>query len=98
MDGNMSLMGMGIDDYDMKCVVKADNIVPTVMSAANWAKVFRDAKMKVLGEQYPEYDWGSNAGYWSYSHKDALNKYGLTPLHRRSYRPMKDMIGLNKST
>lgn len=95
-DGNMSFKGLEIDDYDMKCVVKADNIVPAVMAAANWAKVFRDAKMKLLGEQYPQYDWGSNAGYWSPSHREALDKYGLTPLHRRSYRPMKDMIAMNK--
>jgi ribonuclease HII len=95
-DGNMSFAGLGIDDYDLKSVVRADDTVPQVSAASIWCKVFRDAKMKVLGKQYPEYDFGSNAGYWSPIHKASLDKYGLTPLHRKSYEPMKSMIQRNQ--
>lgn len=81
------ILGRG---YDGIALPKADSLVPTVMAASILAKTYRDEKMKIYHNQYPNYDWNSNVGYPSKSHKAALWKYGATPLHRMSYAPLKD--------
>lgn len=91
-DGNMKFEGLGIDDYDIESVVKADNIVPAVMAGANWAKVYRDQKMRMLHKQYPMYDWFNNKGYHSASHVAGLEQHGISPLHRKSFAPIKNIF------
>jgi len=49
--------------------------------------------MRELHKQYPDYGWDQNAGYGVPVHRAAIEKFGLTPLHRMSYAPMKSMIG-----
>jgi len=90
-DGNLKFSGLGIDDYDIKSIIKADDSVPMVMAASCWAKVYRDALLVKLHEQYPIYDWKSNKGYGTPKHKAALEQYGVSPFHRMSYAPMKNM-------
>lgn len=90
-DGILKFDNLGIDDYCIKSVIKADTTEPTVMAASIFAKTYRDKKMKILHEQYPNYGWDHNAGYHSKDHIEGLDKYGPSPLHRMSYAPMKNM-------
>ena len=48
--------------------------------------------MTDLAKQYPEYMWDKNAGYGTADHIAALKKYGVTPHHRKSYRPIKELL------
>lgn len=70
---------------------KADALVPAVSAASILAKAHRDKMMRELHKQYPDYDFARNVGYGTAKHRLALTKYGLTPVHRRSYMPMKKM-------
>lgn len=90
-DGILKFDNLGIDDYHIKSIIKADTTEPTVMAASIFAKTYRDKKMKILHKQYPNYGWDHNAGYHSKDHIEGLDKYGPSPLHRMSYAPMKHM-------
>lgn len=75
-----------IPDLEHVCLPKADGFVPQVMAASIVAKVYRDTEMRGLGKQYPEYDFGENKGYNSTKHKATIQKLGLCPIHRKSYK------------
>lgn len=90
-DGILKFDGLGVDDYDKISVIKADTKFPTVMAASIIAKVYRDDKMHILHNTYPNYGWDSNVGYSSKYHLAAIEKHGPCPLHRFSYAPMKNM-------
>lgn len=92
LDGISKFDNLGGDDYDTQWVIQADSKYPTVMAASIIAKKYRDGKMKILHEVYPQYGWNSNVGYGSSDHIEAIKKYGGSPLHRRSYNPLKDML------
>ena len=70
----------------VEAVIKADQTCATVAAASVVAKVTRDALMADLTESYPAFDLDRNAGYPSPVHQTALRGYGLTPLHRRSWK------------
>src|SRR5699024_7714695 len=61
----------------------------SIAAASIVAKVFRDNLMDAYGEVYPEYDFKHNAGYGTREHMEALKKYGPTPIHRRSFAPVR---------
>lgn len=88
-DGTLKFDGFDVDHLDIESMIKADGKVPHVMAAAIIAKTQRDAMMIELAKQYPQYGWEKNKGYGASDHLEALKKYGITPLHRMSYRPMK---------
>ncbi len=90
-DGILKFDNLGVDDYDIQSVIKADTTYPTVMAASIFAKTYRDKKMKVLHKSYPQYGWEGNVGYGSKDHMAAIEKHGPSPLHRMSYAPMKHM-------
>lgn len=90
-DGILKFDNLGVDDYDICSLIKADQQIPTVMAASILAKTYRDEKMKNLHNLHPQYDWVSNVGYGSKNHLEAITKYGPCPLHRFSYAPMKNM-------
>ena len=48
--------------------------------------------MVELDKQYPGYGFGKNAGYGTKEHLEGLEKYGVTPIHRKTFAPIKDMI------
>ncbi len=72
--------------------IKADDSVPAVSAASIVAKVARDAYMVRASAEYPEYGFESNVGYGTAAHILALKRYGVTPLHRQSYKPIKQML------
>ena len=60
----------------------------TIMAASILAKVARDARMRELHAQYPQYGFDRHKGYPSVMHRDALQKHGPCPQHRRSFAPV----------
>lgn len=92
-DGILKFDNLGVDVYTINTQVKADTTVPTVMAASIIAKNYRDNTMKIFHSLHSQYDWDSNMGYGSKNHIAAIKKYGLSPLHRRSYK-VKSIIEL----
>lgn len=74
-----------------KAVIKGDTKSASIAAASIIAKVYRDRLMKDYAEQYPEYGFERNAGYGTEEHVNAIKKYGITPIHRRSF--LKGLIG-----
>jgi ribonuclease HII len=80
-DGN-SLPGTGVAE---KCIIKGDGKCISIASASILAKVSRDRYMKELAEKYPEYQFEKHKGYGTQLHYDMIKKYGISPVHRRSF-------------
>lgn len=76
-------------DYSMQAIVKGDQTEPAIAAASILAKVFRDHEMCELDALYPEYGFAKHKGYPTKQHQEALQKYGICPLHRQSYAPVK---------
>lgn len=68
---------------------KADDLVPAVSAASIIAKVFRDGLMEEYSKLYPEYGFERHKGYGTEQHLAAIEKYGVCPIHRRAYQPIK---------
>ncbi len=75
--------------YPAEAVVKGDSRVAAISAASILAKVTRDREMVVLDKQYPGYGFADHKGYPTKVHMDALEKLGVTPIHRTSYAPVK---------
>lgn len=71
-------------------VVKGDSLCFSIACASIVAKVFRDKLMSDYAVRYPGYGFDKNRGYGTTKHLAAIEKYGLTPIHRRSFRPVCD--------
>lgn len=82
--------------YEYIALVGGDDLVPHISSASVLAKVGRDSYMTIMHDLHPMYNWKSNKGYGSKEHLDALKKYGVSPLHRRSYEPIKSMVAIQE--
>lgn len=78
--------------YEAEAVVKGDSRVAAISAASILAKVTRDREMIALAETYPEYGFESHKGYPSKKHLEALEDYGVLPIHRRSYAPVRKII------
>ena len=75
----------------VQCVVGGDKRSLSIAAASIVAKVWRDRIMAGLARAIPGYGWERNAGYGTPEHLDALERLGVTPHHRRSFRPVTDM-------
>lgn len=73
-------------------VVKGDGKYLSIAAASILAKTARDSHMQKLAEEFPGYGWERNMGYPTAEHLEALRKFGPTPHHRRSYRPVKEVL------
>lgn len=73
-------------------VVKGDSKSMSIAAASIVAKETRDRIMADLARQFPEYGWDKNAGYPTKSHLQAIEKYGITVHHRKSFGPIKKRI------
>lgn len=92
-DGILNFDNLGVDDYNIVSLIKADTLVPSVMAASILAKTYRDSLMREYHKLYPYYNWQSNVGYGAPVHLKAMREHGLSPLHRRSYK-VKTMLDL----
>jgi ribonuclease HII len=81
--------------FDIPCeaIVKGDSKVAEISAASILAKTARDASLYVLDKQYPEYGFAQHKGYPTALHLERLSQFGLTPEHRRSYGPVKKLLG-----
>ena len=75
-----------------EAVVKGDALSLSIAAASIIAKVARDAVMSELSALYPGYGWEKNAGYPSPAHLAALTTLGVTPHHRRSFAPVRNIL------
>jgi ribonuclease HII len=83
--------------YTATAVIGGDAIHPCISAASIIAKEHRDRIMIAADVQFPGYGWASNKGYGSAVHMDALMQRGATPMHRRSFAPVRNAItGLSK--
>lgn len=71
-----------------KQLIKGDSLHYSISCASIIAKEIRDEMMRELGRNYPQYDFEHNVGYGTATHIKAIKKYGITPQHRLSFRPM----------
>lgn len=88
-DGNMIPRGVGLP---CSAVVKGDAKSQSIAAASIIAKTLRDDLMADLAEDYPGYGWEKNAGYPTKMHQSALKDLGVTPHHRRSFRPVHNIL------
>ncbi len=81
---------------DLSCtsqaIIKGDSKVPAISAASIMAKVTRDREMLDLDMRYPGYGLAQHKGYPSKAHIEALESLGVTPVHRRSYAPVRRII------
>ena len=81
---------------DLPCpgqaVIKGDQLSHSIAAAAIAAKCARDAEMARLDTLHPGYGWARNAGYGTAEHRAGLARLGVTPHHRRSFRPIRALL------
>lgn len=96
-DGTMNfLAGTKLEKY-VSTLKKGDFLVKEISAASILAKVERDKYMAELDAVYPGYGFGKHVGYGTAAHQKAMEEFGLTPEHRRSFRPVRE-IAENKIT
>ena len=79
-------------DYAAEAVVRGDDRVPAIAAASILAKVQRDGELVALEQQYPGYGFASHKGYPTPAHLAALRRLGVTPVHRRSFGPVRRLL------
>jgi ribonuclease HII len=90
MDGNV--LPAGMDARRTVFFPKADNLVLAVSAASLIAKAYRDSLMQDMHRKYPHYGFNTNVGYGSRVHEEALREYGVCPIHRVSYRNIRQLV------
>ena len=75
-------------------VIKGDGIIASIAAASIVAKVSRDFYMKSLNIRFPGYSWERNVGYGVAQHRTAIYKLGVSTQHRRSFKPIYNMLCL----
>jgi len=88
-DSNLIPRGLGCP---ATAIVKGDASCLSIAAASIVAKVTRDRIMVDLAQQHPGYGWEANAGYATKTHLDALRTLGVTAWHRRSFRPVHNIL------
>lgn len=81
-DGNKLIKNF---PYPQQFIIKGDSKSASIAAASILAKVSRDRYMEELDEKFPQYNWKQNAGYLTAEHLSAIDKYGITPHHRKSF-------------
>ena len=88
----------GLLEVPARTVVKGDATYMSIAAASILAKTYRDDYMLRLHEQYPMYGWDENKGYPTAAHYEAIQKYGVTPYHRKSFNLKLDRSAERKKT
>jgi ribonuclease HII len=77
-----------------EAVVGGDGLSLSIAAASILAKVSRDRRMAALAQDHPGYGWERNRGYGTAEHRAALARLGVTPQHRRSFRPVREVLNV----
>ncbi|MCX7565688.1 ribonuclease HII [Sulfitobacter sp. F26169L] len=88
-DGNMIPRGLSLP---AETIIAGDTRSVSISAASIMAKICRDCVMLSLAQQHPGYGWETNMGYGSKSHMLALQNLGVTPHHRRSFKPVHNIL------
>ncbi|MBE6447599.1 MAG: ribonuclease HII [Alphaproteobacteria bacterium] len=91
-DGNKA---PDLENTKTRTVIKGDDKVLAIALASIIAKEYRDDIMKNLSKKYPLYGWDKNVGYGSQQHIYAILQHGVTPHHRKTFSPMKDLASVS---
>jgi ribonuclease HII len=78
--------------FASESIIKGDAKSVSIAAASIIAKVARDRLMKEISKEYPSYGFEQNMGYGTKEHIQAIQRHGITPHHRRSFAPIKDMV------
>jgi len=73
-------------------IIKGDTQSLSIAASSIIAKVYRDNLMRDFSKKYPEYLWEKNAGYGTKEHLLAIKKCGITPIHRKSFKPIHNIL------
>jgi len=92
-DGNKKISNLK-PGYQQQTFVKGDLRLAPISAASIVAKVARDQKMKELALVYPQYGFEIHKGYATPIHREAIQKYGPTPLHRKTFSGVKEYLSL----
>ena len=85
-----------IKNYKIKNIIKGDQKISEISAASIIAKVSRDNLITNLSKKFKKYGWSKNAGYGNKDHIDAIKKYGITKLHRKTFNPIHNILRFNK--
>lgn len=83
-------------DYEVQTIIAGDRLIPTISAASILAKTARDAEMLRLHYLYPQYGFDRHKGYPTQAHLKALQQHGACDIHRKSFAPVKRIIGENR--
>ena len=78
--------------YHCKTIIRGDEKIPAISAASIIAKVARDRYITRLAKNYTSYGWHTNFGYGTKKHLKAINKFGVTIHHRKSFKPMHNIL------
>lgn len=81
-----------LDHIPHKSIVRGDQLSLSIASASVLAKTWRDGYMLELHDEFPYYGFDHNKGYGTAAHRAALEKFGVSPVHRRNYSPIQAII------
>ncbi len=95
-DGKVNFLKQTTLENYVSTVVKADDLIKEVSAASIIAKVARDHYMIELASRFPNYGFEKNVGYGTAEHLAAINKYGICEEHRKSFEPIKSMVGFSR--
>lgn len=82
-------------DVPHHCIIKGDGKYLSIAAASVLAKTHRDEYMEKTHQEYPQYAWDHNKGYPTKAHREAIRAYGLTPMHRNSFKQLPEQIKLD---
>lgn len=92
-DGTINFLKETTKGPYVTTMAKADFLIPAVSAASIIAKVARDEYMEEQAKLFPAYGFASHVGYGTAAHQKALQEFGVTPLHRTSFAPIKKLLG-----
>jgi ribonuclease HII len=84
-------------NYKLKSIIKGDQKISEISAASIIAKVSRDRFVTNLSKNFKKYNWAKNAGYGTKDHMLAIKEYGITKFHRKTFKPIHNILSLNKS-
>jgi ribonuclease HII len=81
-----------LTDLEVHAIIKGDLTEPCISAASVLAKEYRDRQMLDLDRLYPQYQFAKHKGYPTQLHRDLLIQHGVSPVHRRSFKPVRDLL------